>query len=484
VAALAAAIALALAAPARASIAVTAASPAEEAVLSWTDNGAGPYEVDRVTASAGVCDVGPPTVLTTTATPPYTDSPAPADGAYCYTVTSTSPADSGSVQVVIDNTPPDPPVVAAGSLRYVNGPPTLSWQASPSADVVSYSVVRDGSDPIGSTAGLSIEDTTAITDGLHTYQVVASDGLHDSQPAAISIFYDATPPDLVAGVTASPRASGVVDVSWDTPVDPGAAASSVGEVVVRRTARGVTATGPSAGVAICAVHPSQTTCADDSAAQGGAYRYSVFAIDLAANVSAPGTADVVEPDKTPPGVATGLAATRHGAAVTLRWTKAHDADLSQSVVVWRAGHAPSSIADGTRIYAGPASHVATTQVIGQQRFYAVFEVDTHGLISKAAVLAVTVPASKLRPIDGTIVKQVPTLSWRRVAHAKYYDVQIWLGSRKVAEAWPSRRSWTPPAAALAKGGRYIWYVWPGFGHRIDANYGPAIGHARFILRLP
>jgi hypothetical protein len=484
VAATAVTAALALAPAARADLALSAPTPAEQAVLTWSDAGAPSYSIDRVPVVAGVCSLAPPDFTTTTSALTYTDSPP--DGAYCYTVTglTLSPAPVSTVQVVVDTTPPLPPPVLEGSLRYVNAAPVLSWPASPSPDVVSYTVTRDGGTAVGQTAGLTITDTSGpLADGLHTYEIVASDGLHTSTPADITLFFDATPPDAPSGVGAAVRpGSTVVDVSWTTPADPGDAPSGLDDVMLRRTLAASAADGPADGTLICAVHPSQTACRDDGAAQGTTYRYSAFAVDRAGNVSAAGVAQVTTPDLTPPGAAGKLRVIRHGQAVSLRWSPASDRDLARSVVISQTGHAPRSPSDGRQAYAGTGARFDTTLAVGETRWFAVFEVDVHGLVSRPVSVSATVPASRLLPVDGTIATGPPPLSWQRVRHARYYDIQIWSGSRKLAEAWPSKAHWQPPKAKLAGATHITWYVWPGFGSRSAANYGPEIGHARLTIR--
>jgi hypothetical protein len=474
--------ALALAPAAHADFVASAPTPAEQAVLTWPDAGAPTYQIDRVPLVAGGCSPTPPDFTTTTAALTYTDSPP--DGAYCYTVTglTLTPAPTSTVRVVVDTAPPEAPPVLVGSLRYVNTAPVLSWPASPSPDVVSYTVTRDGGTAIGTTAALTLTDVTPLDDGLHTYDVVASDGLHTSPPAAITLFYDATPPDPPSAVSAVVRPdSTVVDVSWTAPDDPGAAPSQLDDVLVRRTDAASAAAGPADGVLICAVHPSQTTCRDDGAAEGTAYRYSAFAFDRAGNVSAAGVAHATTPDLTAPGSATALRAIRHGQAVSLRWSPARDRDLARSVLVSQTGHAPRSPSDGSRVFSGAGARFDTILGVGETRWFAVFEVDVHGLVSGPAAIAVTVPPSLLLPVDGTVAIGVPRLSWQRVRHARYYDIQVWKGSRKLAEAWPSKPYWRPPSAKLAGAGRVTWYVWPGFGARSAANYGHEIGHAHVSI---
>jgi hypothetical protein len=80
----------------------------------------------------------------------------------------------------------------------------------------------------------------------------------------------------------------------------------------------------------------------------------------------------------------------------------------------------------------------------------------------------------------------PLLRWKRVRRARYYNVQLFRGSRKVLSVWPTRaryqlkRRWTYRGRTYRlRPGRYRWYVWPGFGPRPRARYGDLLGRRSF-----
>ena len=73
-------------------------------------------------------------------------------------------------------------------------------------------------------------------------------------------------------------------------------------------------------------------------------------------------------------------------------------------------------------------------------------------------------AARLRPAIGTwMADQTPTLRWTPEPGATHYNVQIYLGPRRVASAWTTDRHLTVPPRVLDQGRYYMWAVWPGFG---------------------
>jgi hypothetical protein len=80
------------------------------------------------------------------------------------------------------------------------------------------------------------------------------------------------------------------------------------------------------------------------------------------------------------------------------------------------------------------------------------------------------------------------LRWTRVRRARYYNVQLYRGARKVLSAWPARpryqikRRWSYAGKRhRLTPGRYVWYVWPGYGPRSKAKYGDLLGRRPFRL---
>jgi hypothetical protein len=80
----------------------------------------------------------------------------------------------------------------------------------------------------------------------------------------------------------------------------------------------------------------------------------------------------------------------------------------------------------------------------------------------------------------------PTLTWKKIKGARYYNIQLWFGKTKVLSKWPRTNSFQVAAKWHYKGktftllpGHYRWYVWPGFGSISSHRYGNRIGRSSF-----
>ena len=101
---------------------------------------------------------------------------------------------------------------------------------------------------------------------------------------------------------------------------------------------------------------------------------------------------------------------------------------------------------------------------------------------------VAIPKAPLfSPPAGARVVSPPLLAWVRVAHATYFNVQIWR-KRQIFSAWPSgtslrlKRSWIYHGRRYTLSpGRYRWYVWPGYGTRAARRYGRLLGASSFVI---
>ena len=104
------------------------------------------------------------------------------------------------------------------------------------------------------------------------------------------------------------------------------------------------------------------------------------------------------------------------------------------------------------------------------------------------VLAAATPeqVGSLRSPDfGTwLLREQTVIRWPRTPGAGYYNVQVYLGRRRVINAWPTGTRLRVPEPAIDQGRYYSWMVWPGFGPRDRAAYGPPLGRSVFgvILR--
>ena len=107
---------------------------------------------------------------------------------------------------------------------------------------------------------------------------------------------------------------------------------------------------------------------------------------------------------------------------------------------------------------------------------------------------ITTPAAKkvasalLSPRAGARTKRPPLLVWRKTNRARYYNVQVYRGRRKVLTAWPARARLQLKAQWRYLGrkqrltpGNYRWFVWPGYGVPSARNYGALLGQSSFVV---
>jgi hypothetical protein len=191
-------------------------------------------------------------------------------------------------------------------------------------------------------------------------------------------------------------------------------------------------------------------------------------------------------DATPPRM-WGLTATPGDRDVELQW---QSRPLRTSVEVMRSpgyGSQPESV-----VFTGPGSSFSDDQVANGVRYvYRVRLADAAGNQTSEAIAAVPsalAPARLLSPPANARVRagRPPLLRWMPVRGARYYNVQLFRGARKVLSAWPARpryqikKRWTHQGTPQRlRRGRYRWYVWPGFGARPKARYGDMLGRRAF-----
>jgi large repetitive protein len=111
----------------------------------------------------------------------------------------------------------------------------------------------------------------------------------------------------------------------------------------------------------------------------------------------------------------------------------------------------------------------------------------HGWRIQAAARR-TSRSALLTPRGGARVTKPPVLRWRRVARARYYNVQVFRGRQKVLSAWPTRPRLRLAARWRFAGrsrrltaGSYRWYVWPGYGATSARRYGALLGQSTFVV---
>ena len=185
-------------------------------------------------------------------------------------------------------------------------------------------------------------------------------------------------------------------------------------------------------------------------------------------------------DATPP-PAPRVSATPGNRKVALRWSTR---DLvSATVLRWRTGHPVTVVFRG-----GGESYTDRRLRNGRRYRYAVIGVDRAGNRAETRVSAVPTSSRLLNPPRGARVHGPPTLVWKKVRRASYYNVQLYRGARKVLSTWPrgtklrlrSRWRYAGRRQRLVPG-RYRWYVWPGYGRRSAHRYGRLLGGSHFTV---
>jgi hypothetical protein len=139
------------------------------------------------------------------------------------------------------------------------------------------------------------------------------------------------------------------------------------------------------------------------------------------------------------------------------------------------------------LYEGDAGSFNDTRVRDGVRYtYTLTAQDQAGNVTTRTV-SLTPGARLLAPPPNEHLTSPPLLRWTPVRGASYYNVQIFHGG-KVLSTWtahPSlrlKRSWSFGGRRYRlKPGRYLWYVWPGFGTRAAARYGQLIGKGAFVV---
>jgi hypothetical protein len=212
--------------------------------------------------------------------------------------------------------------------------------------------------------------------------------------------------------------------------------------------------------------------------------------DVAGN-SSTGTAPL-KYDATPPTI-TAIPQNSNDGEVRLKWSGSPDA--VEYSVTRSPGHddEPSST-----VYTGPSQSFTDNSVTEAETYtYAISASDAAANSSVVVIVATpggaqTVSPGKLTTDSRRLLPStLPRLRWRRVAHADYYNVQVYRGHRKVLSAWPAgthlqlRPTWRFRGKRfLLTPGRYHWYAWPGYGRRRAHQYGRMITHKQFTVKRP
>ncbi len=268
----------------------------------------------------------------------------------------------------------------------------------------------------------SPEPYTGLSDGAHTFRVRATDAAGNTGAAS------------VYGWT-------VDTIAPDTAISSGPAAAS---------------TSAAAAFAFTSSEQSSFSCSVDGRAfapcvspqtfgglANGNHAFRVRATDAAGNTdpspaSYAWTVNAVVPtriDKTPPANVSKVAKSVRYRMLKLSWKRPADPDFDHVVVVM--GKNPKR-APTTPVYRGARTSYTDSKFRnGFYHRYAITSYDRAGNASRRVAVVVPTGVLLASPRAGARLRKPPLLDWASVPKATYYNVQLYLGSKKVLTAWPS-----------------------------------------------
>jgi hypothetical protein len=186
-------------------------------------------------------------------------------------------------------------------------------------------------------------------------------------------------------------------------------------------------------------------------------------------------------DATAPPIS-GLTTTVGDRQVALRWATTADAESLEIARTPGLGAEHTSV-----VFRGPGDRFLDKTVRNGIRY--VYELrigDAAGNGGSRTVSAV--PGYRLLSPSVVGSKRPPLLRWTPVRGARYYNLQLSRGGRKILSVWPSRPRYQLKKRWKYGGkvrrlvpGRYQWRVWPGYGRRSTGDYGKQIGPRTFTL---
>lgn len=187
-----------------------------------------------------------------------------------------------------------------------------------------------------------------------------------------------------------------------------------------------------------------------------------------------------------PATVSNFSAKGENGRVRLRWARPPDWDLAR-VVVSRAAHGKSN---WRRVFRSSSARSFVDRNVRNDRLYdyRVVSVDTAGNTSPR-VIRTARPSAFRVPVWEAELSGPPVLRWAAKRGARYYNVQLWRGNRKILSRWPTRARFALPSAWRFKGrrytlesGTYFAYAWPGIGSKSTGRYGKLIGSTKFVIR--
>jgi hypothetical protein len=82
-----------------------------------------------------------------------------------------------------------------------------------------------------------------------------------------------------------------------------------------------------------------------------------------------------------------------------------------------------------------------------------------------------------------------SLRWVGVDGATYYNVVLWRAGKRILDLWPRSPHVVMPTVSVTSGsqarlspGRYLWFVYPGFGATPTRHYGPLAASGVLVVQ--
>jgi hypothetical protein len=184
--------------------------------------------------------------------------------------------------------------------------------------------------------------------------------------------------------------------------------------------------------------------------------------------------DATPPDLSPATVATG------DRVVRVAWPAGSSATLTRTP---GSGESANAV-----VYEGEGTGFADREVRNNRQYRYVLTLTDEAGNAASREFVVTPRRQLVQPAKRAVVSAPPLLQWTAVRGARYYNVQLFRGKRKILSAWPRRAElqlkerWRYRGKRYRlKEGRYRWYVWPGEGPRAANRYGKRIGARSFVV---
>jgi hypothetical protein len=140
------------------------------------------------------------------------------------------------------------------------------------------------------------------------------------------------------------------------------------------------------------------------------------------------------------------------------------------------------------VYTGTGLRLVDRSARSPSRYW--YEIRVYDQAGNVAsrTLAVQPSGGILLPVGGAVLRKAPLVRWVPVAKARFYNVQLWRGKKKLLTTWPKetklrlRDTWTfGGRRQQLRPGKYQVYVWPAFGTLSRPQYGKLVGRVDFVV---